>query len=147
MIWSICSIMGTTRWCSTIIEHTRASRIMTDHSTNLGNWVMRSVLNGAVRPSWSWTAVDGVQPSRPVLSKGCPAPHGQGQFPRRSPAVRQGMKWLGPLQVSFMLRNTPELVNNLTPVRDCLCHSNFPQCLDVRIQECSYSRNPSASIW
>jgi len=58
----------------------------------IGERLTSSVLNGAVRPSWSWTAVDGVQPSRPVLSKGCPAPHGQGQFPRRSPAVRQGMK-------------------------------------------------------
>jgi len=35
------SIMGTARSCSTIIEYTRASWFMTDHSTNLSDWVMR----------------------------------------------------------------------------------------------------------
>ena len=51
-----------------------------------------SVPNGAVRPSWSWTAVDGVQRSRPVFFKSCPAPHGQRPFPPPSPAVRQGIQ-------------------------------------------------------
>ena len=41
MIWSICSIMGTTRSCSTTIEYTRQSSIMTDHSAHLSNRVMR----------------------------------------------------------------------------------------------------------
>jgi len=50
MIWSICSIMGTARSCSTIIEYTRASWFMTDHSTNLIYWVMR------------WTYIKGVYP-------------------------------------------------------------------------------------
>jgi len=35
------SIMCTARSCSAIIEYTRASWFMTDHSTNLGDWVMR----------------------------------------------------------------------------------------------------------
>ena len=48
MIWSICSIMGTARSCSTIIEYTGASWLMTDHSTNLSDWVMQ------------WTYIKGV---------------------------------------------------------------------------------------
>ena len=35
------SIMGTARSCSTIIEYTQASWFMTDHSTNLRDWVVR----------------------------------------------------------------------------------------------------------
>ena len=40
MIWSICSIIGAARSCSTIIEYTRASWIMTDHSTHLSDCVI-----------------------------------------------------------------------------------------------------------
>ena len=61
------------------------------HSCNARRFTS-SVLNGAVRPSWGWTVVDGVQRSRPVFSKSCPTPHGQRPFPPPSPAVRQGMK-------------------------------------------------------
>jgi len=37
---SICSIMGTARSCSALVEYTLASWFMTDHSTNLSYWVM-----------------------------------------------------------------------------------------------------------
>ena len=53
---------------------------------------INSVRNGAVRPSWGWTAGDGVWRSRPVFSKSCPAAYGQRPLPPPSPAVRQGIK-------------------------------------------------------
>jgi len=40
MIRSICSMMNTARSCSTIIWYTRASWIMTDHSTHLSDCVL-----------------------------------------------------------------------------------------------------------
>jgi len=61
--------------------------LMTMHKCALSITTATSVLNGAVRPSWSWTAVDGVQRSRPVFFKSCPAPHGQRPFPPPSPAT------------------------------------------------------------
>jgi len=45
--------------------------------------LVSSVLNGAVRPSWSWTAVDGVQRSRPVFFKVALRPTAKDRFPRR----------------------------------------------------------------
>jgi len=75
------------------------------------------ILNGAVRPSWGRTAVDGVKPSRPVFLETSPMPRPEGLLPGRPP-WDMFHAWLGNV-LSFIASSwIPEYFGTLSEVRE-----------------------------